>query len=390
MTAASSLQHCATPTKAGCLYKIAFPNGKAYIGITGRTAEERFAEHVAYSKNGKKKAAVHLALAKYGAQNVILETLAIESDWTRLQQMEVEAIGKYGTRPPHGYNLTRGGDGVVGFDEVTRAKMGAKNKGRTHDAETRERIRLASTGRRHDEQARAKISAGRKGIKFSDEHRANLRDAHLAYFAAKRGGTARPPVKKTQRTSEEIAAKRAACLALGNGPEARAKVGDALRGRKRPPEVMAKAAATRRANRLKLIEAEGHVSGPAFWSGRKHSEDSIERMRASQRARERTPEEKAAQAEAMRRPEVRAKLAAAASGRKQSPETIAKRVAKTKGQKRSPETRERMRLAQLGKKASADTKARIGRASASRQHSEETKSRIAEAVSAYWANRKRA
>lgn len=330
----------------GYVYKLRFPNGKAYIGITSRSPADRFAEHVAYARSGRTPSALHLAIRKYGAENIRVESLSRADCWERLQEMEIAAIAEHRTRPPHGYNLTRGGDGVVGFDDVTRAKMGAKNKGRTHDAATREKIRIANIGRKHDEMARAKISMARKGIEFSAEHRANLRAALSAYQSEKRGGAPAPEKKKSTRTPEEIERMRRESLRLGSSPGARAKVAAALKGKPRPPEVMAKVAATRRANTLKRKEA-GEKCAQSAWTGRKHTPEAIEKMSASQLARVRTDEEKAAQAAAMRRPEVRAKLAAAATGRKQSAETIAKRVAKTTGQKRSAETIERLRQTQL-------------------------------------------
>lgn len=141
----------------GCLYRLTFPNGKAYVGITGRTAAVRFAEHVTYSRIGKNKVAVHLAIAKYGAANVIVETLAENSDWGKLQALEVQAIATYNTRPPYGYNLTRGGDGVVGFDEITRAKMGAANIGKLASAETRAKLSASGKGRKRSDATRARM-----------------------------------------------------------------------------------------------------------------------------------------------------------------------------------------------------------------------------------------
>lgn len=158
---------------SGCLYRLTFPNGKSYIGITKRTAEKRFAAHVWHSIGKKRKYAVHSAILKFGADSVVVETLAVAA-WSDLAELEIKAIAEHGTRAPNGYNLTRGGDGVVDFDDITRAKMGEANIGRVPSAETREKLRAKSTGKLHTEDAKRKMSEARMGMKFSDEHRANL------------------------------------------------------------------------------------------------------------------------------------------------------------------------------------------------------------------------
>lgn len=53
----------------GCLYKIDFVSGKSYIGITRRTADARFAEHV--SKAPKAANSLGRAIVKYGTHSCI-------------------------------------------------------------------------------------------------------------------------------------------------------------------------------------------------------------------------------------------------------------------------------------------------------------------------------
>lgn len=93
---------------SGCLYRLNFPNGKSYIGITTKTADKRFAEHVRYASGRKSKFAVHLAIARYGANAVQVTTLSV-AEVGYLKELEVRAIVAFNARPPYGYNLTRGG-----------------------------------------------------------------------------------------------------------------------------------------------------------------------------------------------------------------------------------------------------------------------------------------
>lgn len=162
----------------GCLYRLTFPNGKSYIGITKRTAVERFAQHAKSARIGKTGCAVHHAIAKFGPENVTVETLFV-ADLPYRIAMEVKVIEAFNTRAPNGYNMTEGGDGVCGFDAVTRAKMGLANKGRKMTAETKAKISAARTGKiSPSAETREKIGAALRGRTLSAEHRDKIGHAH--------------------------------------------------------------------------------------------------------------------------------------------------------------------------------------------------------------------
>lgn len=130
----------------GALYRLDFPNGKSYVGITTLDVNDRFAEHVACSSKSRKWA-VHKAIAKYGADSVRVVTLAIADSWEYLCLIERKAIEVFGTFGKAGYNLTSGGEGIVGYS--------------------------------HSEEARKKMSASHRGVRRSDAHRENIRKALL-------------------------------------------------------------------------------------------------------------------------------------------------------------------------------------------------------------------
>ena len=94
------------------LYQLKFPNGKSYIGITSKTAEERFKEHC--SKSSKCKL-VKAAIAKYGKESVQIIVIGECDNYELLCLSETEAIDKFNTFHENGkgYNLTIGGEGSI-------------------------------------------------------------------------------------------------------------------------------------------------------------------------------------------------------------------------------------------------------------------------------------
>lgn len=149
----------------GCLYRIEFPNGKSYIGITSKSAEQRFAVH-RYQTKGARRHAIYEALRKHGARNAVLKTLVI-ADHDYLCSLEPRAIEVFSTKVPDGYNMTDGGEGTPNPTVETRAKIGAAHKGKAfhttrHSAETRammSRNRLGKQKRLSQEQREAKRAA---------------------------------------------------------------------------------------------------------------------------------------------------------------------------------------------------------------------------------------
>lgn len=218
----------------GCLYRLMFPNRKAYIGITKCTAEARFAQHAKAARIAKTGCAVHLAIEKYGSESVKVETLVV-ADAEYRKQLEPKAIEAFNTRAPHGYNLTIGGDGVCGFDDITRAKMGAANKGRKMSAETKAKLSAARKGKYiPNSETRAKIGSASRGRTLSAEHREKI-------GAAQRG---------RKMTGERLVTHLAVHKGKVVSAETRALIGSYHKGKVISSETIEKRNATRIANRL--------------------------------------------------------------------------------------------------------------------------------------------
>lgn len=97
-------------------------NNKRYVGITIRSIQERFSQHS--NINIKNKSAINDAIRKYGKENFDVVQIDTASTLEELKQKEIYWIEKLGTFQ-HEYNLTKGGDGMLGykFKEITKEKI---------------------------------------------------------------------------------------------------------------------------------------------------------------------------------------------------------------------------------------------------------------------------
>lgn len=191
-------------------------NGKYYVGKTIYSLERRWSEHQTDARSGS-SSYLHRAIRKYGAENFVISPLmsTLGSD-EELKKWEVELISLFRANDPnHGYNLTKGGEGMSGFvvPDETRRKISETLRTKYETTELRQRLSKAHmglhgvgmTGKTHSEDSRRKMSASRQGIPskkrgvpLSDEHKAQLREAWKQ----------RPPMtdETRQRLSETTAA----------------------------------------------------------------------------------------------------------------------------------------------------------------------------------------
>jgi hypothetical protein len=204
----------------GVLYKLTSPSGKSYIGITSKTLEQRWAKHVEHAFGKRDAGALYGALRKYGVETFKREQLGECDDWERLCQMEKDAIASHGTLSPNGYNLTIGGEGIIGpKTEQGRANIARAQRERFKRPDQQELLRrnvkkmqAANAARRA---ANPPVPKPRKPRMSKEEHSARTKAA-----------MARPDVK--QKTIE-CARRRAA------NPDWRAKISAAKTGTKLSP-----------------------------------------------------------------------------------------------------------------------------------------------------------
>lgn len=158
-------------------------NGKAYVGQTWYSINERFEQHK------RCKSLIGNAIRKYGEENFVKTVIFSSNMQDHLDSAEDAFIVEMNTISPNGYNLKRGGSHGKFSEEAKRkmslAKKGKKNpnlsvcrkgkspwnKGLKNSISdlTREKMSKAAKGRK----------SPRKGVKLSAATIEKLRKSHL-------------------------------------------------------------------------------------------------------------------------------------------------------------------------------------------------------------------
>ena len=135
-------------TTFGYIYKIQFPNGKHYIGLT-TSLERRTKQHKKCAKNGDIKL-IYKALRKYEMVDSF-ELIEIDTATTleELNKKEIEYIQTYKSHYVDGcgYNMTSGGEGVNGYlytDDDKQKISEAVNKHYAEHPESSQKMREIS------------------------------------------------------------------------------------------------------------------------------------------------------------------------------------------------------------------------------------------------------
>lgn len=169
----------------GVLYRLTSLSGKAYIGISSKDLDSRWAKHVEHACGKRTAGALYAALRKYGPETFTREVLAEHDDWDTLRQMEIDAIRTHGTLAPRGYNITQGGEGTRNrLSPEARANIGRAQKARFARPEERARLLAWSTMGRQKvsdaaavrrEAKRAERAAYKASVEFKALHSASVR-----------------------------------------------------------------------------------------------------------------------------------------------------------------------------------------------------------------------
>lgn len=148
-----------------------FPNGKKYIGITGKEPTKRWQNGHGYTSNEY----MTRAIKRYGWDNVKHEILAVGLTKEEAEAMEIELIAKHRSNDRrYGYNITSGGECIGKHSEESKAKMREKLKGRPSSRK----------GKHHTEESKRKMSEAHKGLRynigvpFTEERRRHLSENH--------------------------------------------------------------------------------------------------------------------------------------------------------------------------------------------------------------------
>lgn len=162
-------------------------NGKRYIGITSQIPEYRWCKGKGYNYNPYFTHSIN----KYGWDNFehIIVAQGLSKD--EACNMEIELINKYNTTSrDSGYNMTNGGEGILGYHhtkelkEKFQIKFSGENNpfyGKHHSDETKELISIKNKGKlsgenhplygtHRSDDVKEKISNARKQKYSKDNH----------------------------------------------------------------------------------------------------------------------------------------------------------------------------------------------------------------------------
>src|SRR5271157_4049992 len=91
-------------------------NGRAYLGLTV-DIKRRWAEH-----RSNKKYPVDLAIQKYGASNFSMDIIEEHTSWEEMKEAEIWWIEYLRSIGVNLYNITEGGDGILGYQHTKETK----------------------------------------------------------------------------------------------------------------------------------------------------------------------------------------------------------------------------------------------------------------------------
>lgn len=110
--------------KSWSVYKITANDGRAYIGLTGKTVSWRWSKHKSHARRGDMGVFLD-AIRKYGEKNFSIETLVDGLTKTQAILKEVELISSHNTLVSNGmgFNKSPGGGAPGEFTAETRKRI---------------------------------------------------------------------------------------------------------------------------------------------------------------------------------------------------------------------------------------------------------------------------
>lgn len=234
----------------GELYRLDFPNGKSYIGMTTRRTSLRISGHRQAAAKDK-NTPLYNAWKKHGEPVCVV--LAVVENFD-LPEAERKAINIFGTLSPGGYNVLESS----AIPPMAVPEISSKIKGNCH-----------TKGRKLSEAHISKIIEANKGRKFSKETLSLMKAAQN-----------RPDIKSAKSEmmrknnpmkDPEIAAKQGLKMRKPKSEEHKAKCRKAIIDAWKLPEFREKQSKAR--------------------IGKSHSEETIEKMKISQAERRRKERE---------------------------------------------------------------------------------------------------
>lgn len=173
------------------VYAATAPTGETYIGRTVYSLERRKRCHKSSALSGHSSYAFHEAIRRHGFDSFEWEILEFCKTEDELNNFEKHYIKVFNTIK-NGFNMTHGGVGVSGSEEVknkiSKSMTGSKNhrfgtispmRGKKTPKEITLKMSAASKGKKKSEKFVEHLRKVRTGWKLSPETRAKISKAHI-------------------------------------------------------------------------------------------------------------------------------------------------------------------------------------------------------------------
>lgn len=147
--------------------------GWASVGVNQTCVEamtRRWLDHCYDARRGSKRL-FHNAIRKHGEDAWQHEVIDVVRTLASARRAEILWIGHYRAfafdADSHGYNMTRGGDGVHGYEHTdeSRRKNSVSHKGLVKSLIHRERLRISNTGKKRSPETCVNIGSSKRGEK---------------------------------------------------------------------------------------------------------------------------------------------------------------------------------------------------------------------------------
>ena len=242
-------------------------NGHAYVG-KANDVMRRWKKHIVSSLQEKSELPLHRAIRKYGLESFVVHVAEEhESEKYVLEILESDWISYLSGMGISLYNLTLGGDGLLGFKHSieTIERMKEKHKGKIISEETKLKISEKLIGQIVSEEVRLKISMANKGKK--KPIRSEAHKAALSRAASKK--------KYSEERRKKLSESMKASSKVGHpvDEETRRKISEKLKNQVQSEETKRKRAESLRNQTSEMKEKRGKSIKEA-WARRKAEKSS--------------------------------------------------------------------------------------------------------------------
>lgn len=198
----------------GYIYKIVNQiNQKIYVGkTTEKRPTDRYSQHRYLARHldqDTSNSYIHKAMAKYGLENFKFEIIEKVDD-SILNEKECYWIATLNTYIPNGYNLTKGGEGTVGFSrpqsqEEREQKSLSMIKFFEEHPERREQLSEQTKELWKNEEYRKKVTESNK--KFYQEHPDMFKGENNPMYGKKHTDEARAKIAEAAKKKKNAIAQ---------------------------------------------------------------------------------------------------------------------------------------------------------------------------------------